>query len=386
MSATAAQSQMGFQLVRIFTRDDQKTIASDQIGSELPFATTKIVGLGEVAHASGDLHNLAGELILKMAALSVVDILIEAPRDAINPIQNKIAAGAEIEAADLSLLYQVWRTPQMLSVLNRLSELNRIKPNSVSIRGIDIRLPVADFKEVLSSAPKSEQNENLIELCANQSRLRKFEVELASGKVDPSHLKTLSEVEKATSKAIAHDDAIYRLKLWLATYRKFGEDVPAGFSERDSGMFALARKQIELAKGRVIVWAHLGHLLYDNKTVKTPLTYLDKGEVLGRHLKKQFGADFQTVALLAKTVNLNDPEGKNHRFVTDPDSIECLLSPSDQSIQIFKFNSETLQDKGYINIGKSSTGSIHLKDYFPEMEISDQQFDFAAIIQGSLDG
>ena len=88
--------------------------------------TCKLIGIGEVVHGSGGLHQLTTDLIDKMIQVfDVRTILFEAPYGAVAKINDFIVRGEEVPPGLLNDLYFVWRSEENLRFFRKLSNINK---------------------------------------------------------------------------------------------------------------------------------------------------------------------------------------------------------------------------------------------------------------------
>lgn len=348
-------------------------------------SSKRLIGLGEVTHGSGGLHELASAIMEKL----IVDfrartILFEAPFGVVERINQLVSRGETISPSDIKDFYFNWRSKEILAFFNRLSQLQR-QGRSINIIGIDIRQPASDLKKIknltteLSEFPVidpsvpsfAEYERNIL---AKKERLPK---ELAGRLISK-----LNDLEKHLS-IKASDDllmSVRRLKFWVRTYSHLSHDneYDLGFLSRDQGMAEMAEHYLSTDGTPTIVWAHLAHLVFDSRTVDSEHSWFKVGDLLGSILKKKLGSNYSLVALMARETEVSLVTGEKHTFHPTAKSLESK-GPQDLNL-VTLFSPHQLRDENFILVGSTTDEDNPAKQTYIKMQAREvEQFDYAAI-------
>lgn len=351
-------------------------ITDDQI--EIPwgvdFQATPVIGLGEMAHGSGDLHELAGKVILSFLAASEknISILIEAPGSALSQASKKVAEGENVLLSDLDDGYAIWRTAAMLKVLNQFSKINKVQPGKIEVMGFDARQPLAEILTLLTEFP----NLPCLRKFSNLAYIKLFEIQALSSSVGKNRIEGIESVllEILSLKSSIDNlspeikKAYKKVNLWANIYRHAGDEIGI-FKARDAAMFEITSDLIS-SQNQTFIWAHLGHLLYNAQEVESSLIYLNQIKVTGQFLRESFLERFKTIAISAKNILIED--GLNNlKLLPAPDSLEEFLEPA----HLYKVNHEAFCKELPILIGGSKTNPINRGSYL-NLSCRTRQFDY----------
>lgn len=370
---------------------------------ELPnsLAGRRLIGLGEVTHGSGGLHELSAELMLKMIReFGVTTILFEAPYGVVYELNKRIEKGEEIRPLDMRDLYFNWRSQQSLKFFNQLSQLNR-EGQQVKLIGIDIRQPARDFA-ILNSyiSAHSLSDSFLKDFPIRDSQVQTFvhyERQILSHHQTISKAlseKLLIELESIKeSLGINFDDptiseliaSVRRLASWVRTYTLLSieEDYDKGFVSRDEGMAEEVMSYLGIAKGPILLWAHLGHLVFNSAQVKSEHSWFSAGDLMGSILKKKLKDQYSTIALMAFSTEVALVSGERKQFIALSNSLESKGPDNPNMVEIL--GQKELAKMGKVIIGDTTDEQSPVKQTYIKMDICGaDQFDFAAIRKSSV--
>lgn len=353
-----------------------------------------LVGVGEAAHGSGGLHDLAAGLIESLIVQSDVrKILFEAPYGSVAPINDLIQRSNLVTARDLAGLYPIWRSKENLAFFNRLSSLNETLAKPVEIIGIDIRQPFLELSELGAYAPALLKE---FPVQPEINAFRKFEAAVLKKAFtfESSLSSRLTMILEKLALALALDKSlnasrtselsffVTKIKSWVDTYRAFSvhENFNPGLVARDHGMYKSVKNY--LSDSPVVIWAHLGHLIFDSEKVNSKTDIFKMGPLLGTLLKRDLADNFSTVALLAQETSIRGQDGRTITFQALPTTLEGKALDAHESL-IF-LSPEDLRGYGTLSIADSDHRDDDFKSMYPDLEVTGtSQFDHALIIRQS---
>jgi erythromycin esterase len=277
------------------------------------FADATVLGLGEATHGTREfvrakerlLRYLVTERGLRLVAL-------EANVADATALDDYVAGDADDPAAALEPLHDVWRTEELVALLDWLRSFNEG-------RGPDERVQVAGIDGQSAAGPAATVRDYLADV--DPEFLPEIEVALADaaeglprGPADDGARRRIATAERAGRAAEARLDA--RRERYVATagerawvharrcgaalttaaaYRgAVGED-RAHLAVRDRGMADAVERLLSASPhDRVAVWAHSQHLRADGEFLGLGP---DGPTSLGGHLRERFGDDYYALAL-----------------------------------------------------------------------------------------
>jgi erythromycin esterase-like protein len=364
----------------------------------------KLIGVGEVVHGSGGLHELAGHLIEKLILKTGSRrILIEAPMGVINQINNYLKAGQVVPLKAIKDLYFVWQSKEVLDFLNRIAALNKRLDRKIEFIGIDVRQPIFELTELIDFIRSQKY-----ELKTFYKNFPIREINLESFKVFEKGIKQgEAEISEITFNHINHMLAKYqdfvsrnneltqvkrnelilfisKLSYWLKTYYKLTLAVKTkdrdaeerAFVIRDQGMYDTVLNYLDHeSKEPIIIWAHFVHLIYNNLEIVSEEPFFSAGKLLGKRLHDKLGKNYSLIALMAGETKVSSSDGKTETFIASDSSLERF---SKSSTIIGKSELEMITSA---NIGQTDNSKNPLKDSYPQMAVNPlAQFDYTVII------
>ncbi|HWU43274.1 MAG TPA: erythromycin esterase family protein, partial [Bdellovibrio sp.] len=172
-----------------------------------------------------------------------------------------------------------------------------------------------------------------------------------------------------------------KLKAWVKTYKYLGEEsgYNKGFLARDEGMAEVAKSYLDQkASAPMVIWAHIGHLAFDNLKIKSAEEFLSSGKLLGTLLKEKIGAGYSLIGLMAKKTSVTLPDGSHASFEALPNSLESKAGDG-PAVNLLEPND--LKPLGLLTIGNTTNADLPAKQTYLKITMSPlEQFDYAAIV------
>ncbi|MBX3021579.1 MAG: erythromycin esterase family protein [Bdellovibrionales bacterium] len=335
--------------------------------------SSPLVGLGESAHGSSELHRLAAEVVLGLAKYGSkpLRVLLETPHATLSIAARKVQQGQQVLANDLNATYLVWQTPGMLEALNIFSNINKSSPGRIELKGFDIRQPTAEFEELSRAFPER----TALARFAEPVFLKDFERRALAKSLDIQTQTDLNQIlaevnDLDGSKSDAHRRAYRIVRMWADVYSKAGRGMESIFSARDVAMFKMVQDLV-VSDRQAVVWAHLGHLLYESRQLESSIAYLKNIDVLGQLLRGTFKERYKLVAVVAHKVDYKTPSGAVSTFTTAPDSIETKL----EAHHLYIVNKEAFSSTCPLVMARTD-GETKDKESYPEFSFVTPQFDY----------
>lgn len=366
----------------------------------------RVIGIGEVVHGSGGLHDLTARLIKKMIIeFGVRTILFEAPYGAVEKINSLIGQGRSVSATSLADLYFVWRSRENLNFFNWLSEFNRGANVPVRIIGIDIRQPAAELASLnayLLSKGRAVSTE-LGDFPISEPSLqafREFEKQLMMSKqvIGRTQLIRAQDQISAIAREIHEDKGlsdsrrselefyVNKLSFWLRMYGSIWDPShhDDGFLVRDQGMYFSTNYYLKENQAPVVLWAHLGHLMFENSpsSLVSKHSFLTAGDLLGASIRSNIGNEYSVIAVMSRETGVANANGRQRTFVAKSTSLEHRAPGGTRYLNIL--TPKDLASEESITIGSLDDESDPLRETYIELKVkSSGQFDYAAIIDRS---
>ncbi|MFF8267134.1 erythromycin esterase family protein [Streptomyces sp. NPDC016562] len=304
---------------------------------------TRIVGLGESTHGTGEFFRLKHRIVeFLVREEGFTTLAMEASQSAARALDAYVRYGTgSPERLVARLGFWTWRTREMVDLVEWLRAHNRDLPEGRRVRfvGTDPQL-CADSVEAVAAflrrtAPDQAGRVDALDVLArarpgslpdpDKALLRRAE-EIAHLVADHVERSGPGDDEADADEALEHARILVRAADLVTRPFEAPADEDGVYAARDRYMAeAVARLVDDDPEARVMVWAHNGHI--------TKGTYGDRVPALGSRLRERYGAAYYALALLFGKGSFLARRGNDlqsppvpHRIGTGLRSLEARLT------------------------------------------------------------
>jgi erythromycin esterase len=251
----------------------------------------KIVALGEATHGSREIFQMKHrflEYLVEKQGFSV--FAIEANQPECRAVNDYVLTGKGTAKEALAGIYfWTWNTEEVLAMIEWMRAYNADAKHKTKVQftGFDMQTSHVAHANV-AAAVKKAVPDRADALLAPIAPLGERSSDPAVKKLSPDERKALTDALAALKPVLAKADADTRhdLRVLEQAAAMYMEKTP--FDARDRAMAENVGWLLDKTKGRIVVWAHNGHIAKQLETFKN----------MGSQLKAKYKADYLPIGFI----------------------------------------------------------------------------------------